>query len=267
MNKTSLSLKNSHTMDMFIFLKPDNHLLRGMDNLMGGKKDRPSLSTLYSSSVTAVDNLILMHKKNVCLGLDRYLEIHKGRLVYDTNQSPDTRPRMATKEGVLQTLTTGVNALWSSSHSRVVRQTPSCLIVSFIVHMVIHLFYNKTHFQHLRWTGVAIRARAPSGTTHCSPNGFGGTSAGRFVPHQTMYLNCRRLSACFQLMINAFVQSLKIKVSSLETQCMLLQWAEQCHLQFFVAQRSKTLCTEWPSCHMTLMGDVATVQSGESSDS
>ena len=138
------------------------------------------------------------------LGLKRYLEIYKGRLVYDTNQSPDNRPRMSTKDGVLQTLTTGVNALWSASHSRIVRRILSCLVVLFIICMLIHLFHNKTPFQHLRWTGVAIRARAPSGTTHCSPHGFGCTSAWRLVPHQTMYLNCHSLSVCFSLMIIVF---------------------------------------------------------------
>lgn len=56
-----------------------------------------------------------------CLGLEKYLNLHPGRLVYDTNQCPVNRPRMANKNGILQTLTTGVNSLWSTSHSRVIR--------------------------------------------------------------------------------------------------------------------------------------------------
>lgn len=56
------------------------------------------------------------------LGLDGYLQLYPDRLVYDTNQSPENRPRMSTKTGTLQTLTTGVNALWSTSRSRVIRQ-------------------------------------------------------------------------------------------------------------------------------------------------
>lgn len=61
------------------------------------------------------------------LGLHGYLQLHPGRLVYDMNQSPEKRPRMSTKTGTLQTLTTGVNALWSTTCSRIICQIPrSC---------------------------------------------------------------------------------------------------------------------------------------------
>ena len=46
---------------------------------------------------------------------------YPGRLVYDTMQNPDHRPRMSPACGTLQTLTTGVSALWSTSFQRFVR--------------------------------------------------------------------------------------------------------------------------------------------------
>ena len=44
-----------------------------------------------------------------------------GRLAYDTDQNPEFRPRMPTKSGVLQTLTTGVSSLYSISFKRMIR--------------------------------------------------------------------------------------------------------------------------------------------------
>lgn len=41
--------------------------------------------------------------------------------MYDTMQNPDQRPRMSPQSGALQTLTTGVTALWSTTYQRVIR--------------------------------------------------------------------------------------------------------------------------------------------------
>ena len=62
-------------------------------------------------------------------GLEQYLNQHPNRLVYDTNQNPDFRPRMSGKRGVLQTLTTGVSSLWSTSKGRFIRHCLSLLIM------------------------------------------------------------------------------------------------------------------------------------------
>lgn len=64
------------------------------------------------------------HHSAVRSGLEGYQEKYPGRLIYDTNQNPFARPRMSTKDGVLQTLTTGVSGLWSTSHQRCMRQLP-----------------------------------------------------------------------------------------------------------------------------------------------
>ena len=44
-----------------------------------------------------------------------------GRLCYDTMQNPEFRPRMACQSGALQTLTTGVSSIWSTTYNRFIR--------------------------------------------------------------------------------------------------------------------------------------------------
>ena len=41
--------------------------------------------------------------------------------MYDTMQNPDQRPRMSPQSGALQTLTTGITSLWSTTYQRVIR--------------------------------------------------------------------------------------------------------------------------------------------------
>lgn len=66
-------------------------------------------------------------------GLNQYLQLHPGRLVYDTVQNPEFRPRMSTAQGVLQTLTTGVSSLWSTSRNRFIRAGLKIAIVCAVV--------------------------------------------------------------------------------------------------------------------------------------
>lgn len=47
--------------------------------------------------------------------------MYPGRLAYDTNQNAAQCPRMASQNGHLQTLTTGVSAVWSTTYERFIR--------------------------------------------------------------------------------------------------------------------------------------------------
>ena len=67
-----------------------------------------------------------------CLGLHGYLQLHPGRLVDDMNKSPEKRPRMSTKSGTLQTLTT---ELMHHGLQRVLG-----LSVKFLDHAPIHTY-------------------------------------------------------------------------------------------------------------------------------
>lgn len=89
--------------------------------ISGGKDKSPKLIQAESSFHERIPFLMYWKKSPLCPGLTKYVELYPDRLVYDTMQNPEKRARMSTKQGYLQTLTTGVSALWSRRFSRFIR--------------------------------------------------------------------------------------------------------------------------------------------------
>lgn len=120
---TKTVVENTYTLDAFLFLRPDDSLLSDME-VHGGKQARTNLSFLTLRWQIIQPSMLTNFLPFSYLGLHGYLQLHPGRLAYDMNQSPEKRPRMSTKTGTLQTLTTGVNSLWPTTCSRIIRQIP-----------------------------------------------------------------------------------------------------------------------------------------------
>lgn len=88
---------------------------------LGVKTRVRSLFRLKVVSMRGFHFWCIEKKSPLCPGLTKYVELYPDRLVYDTMQNPEKRARMSTKQGYLQTLTTGVSALWSRRFSRFIR--------------------------------------------------------------------------------------------------------------------------------------------------
>ena len=134
-----LILETDHTLEIFFFLKETDDGVRDLCDIHGGRKLRTHLSQMpvrfnywilvWWHVIWFLSNTHWINPHSVvCSGLEGYQQKYPDRLVYDTNQNPIARPRMSTKDGVLQTLTTGVSGLWSTSHQRCIRQIPRTYI-------------------------------------------------------------------------------------------------------------------------------------------
>jgi hypothetical protein len=111
-------------MDMFLIGGFENaafdvELLKLID---GGKKKSLTLRTTVTvTGEVSIFDILNCCTRWTCQGLEKYYRDFPGRLVYDTLQNPEFRARMSTKKGFLQTLTTGVSSLWSTTYGRFIR--------------------------------------------------------------------------------------------------------------------------------------------------
>ena len=133
MDTLRLEVPPKTTVDMFIFggLRNSSFDVESLCHIEGGKQTRriPRIRSLIFIHVTLPHHqdfaihaqFKTSHKNRNCPGLELYEDLYEDRLVYDTMQNPDKRARMATKQGFLQTLTTGVSGLWSKTFSRFIR--------------------------------------------------------------------------------------------------------------------------------------------------
>lgn len=100
---------------------------------------------------------------------------------------------MANKSGVLQTLTTGVSGLWSTTFRRCIRANLGLLGIdmefSFCNVAVVSLsLKTKLFLLELRWLGAPLRSWSSCRTKNSSPNGCAGFGLWQSVPSGPLFL-------------------------------------------------------------------------------
>ena len=227
----------------------DVELLKLID---GGKKKSLTLRTTVTvTGEVSIFDILNCCTRWTCQGLEKYYRDFPGRLVYDTLQNPEFRARMSTKKGFLQTLTTGVSSLWSTTYGRFIRSGLSfsriCLYV-FVCWNACFTFgsWNWT-WNWLRWHWASLLSWPSSRTTYSSPNGNSGSECGVAEP------------LCFECLISGWIQvklclllicdwSMLVfprvsfspwQVSSLATACMLLRSGGHAFTQSFFVRRNR----------------------------